>query len=413
MRIAYFVWEYPPRIVGGLGIYASQMVPQLLNLGNEIDVFTINDGKLETREDMGKTLRIHRPMTVEGSLALRQFVCEELRGWGSQLSFFNQILSYNHLSAAKFINELAKNQKYDLVVVNDWLSAISGLIIKENLDIPIVFHVHSTEQQRVGNGSGSIKSLERAICEAADMVITVSYSMKEHLISLGYPMEKINVVWNGCDPGKYSLSNTDPRLVENLKRLYDLGEGENVILFVGRLAQVKGVQNLLLGFPEVLKDHPNTKLIILGKGEEHAEIVRLTKRFGIEDWVKIRSEFVSEEERIAHYALSDVCVFPSTSEPFGIVSLEAMCMKKPIVVGASGISGFREQVVNSGPEKTGVHVDGNNPSDIAWGIKEILKDDVAAKAMGERGRIRAENIFNIKKVAGDTNFLYNKVVKGL
>lgn len=69
-----------------------------------------------------------------------------------------------------------------------------------------------------------------------------------------------------------------------------------------------------------------------------------------------------------HYAASDVCIFPSVYEPFGIVSLEAMAMEKPVVVGARGVVGFREQVLSSGPDQNGVHVNGEDPADIAWGI---------------------------------------------
>ncbi len=408
MRIAYFIWEYPPLVVGGLGTYASQMVPRLSKFGNEIFVFTLNDGKLKTNEKLGE-IEIHRPNVMDSTNILDNVVSEKLLKWGKHLKFFNDIFSYNYLSAAKFINEVSKNKKFDLVVINDWLSSIAGLIIKQNTNLPVVFHVHSTERQRIGDGSPTIKGFEMEMAEKADSVITVSYSMKEHLIGLGYPQEKIKVVWNGCDTDKYKEERVNWKLVEMLKKKYKIKEEEKIVFFIGRLTWVKGVENLVSGFPLVLKEFPNTKLIILGKGEEYQDIVKLAKRFNIEDKIIIRSEFVSEEERIAHYALSNVCVFPSFAEPFGIVSLEAMALKKPVVVGASGISGFKEQVIPSGEEQTGIHVDGKRPEDIAWGIKEVLKDDKGAKRMGELGRKRVEEIFNLNKVASDTLFLYRKV----
>jgi len=61
---------------------------------------------------------------------------------------------------------------------------------------------------------------------------------------------------------------------------------------------------------------------------------------------------------MVHYAAADVCIFPSTYEPFGIVSLEVMSMAKPLIVGAQGVVGFREQVIPSGPDQNGVHVNG-------------------------------------------------------
>ncbi|OYT42949.1 MAG: glycosyl transferase family 1 [Candidatus Aenigmarchaeota archaeon ex4484_56] len=408
MRIAYFVWEYPPKLVGGLGTYASQMVPRIAKYGNRVTVFTLNDGTLPTSE-FYENIEIHRPKIIDAVEIMNLIVDENLKSWGTYLGFFNQIFSYNYLSAAKFLNELQKNEKYDLVVVHDWLSAIAGIIIKRNTDIPLVAHFHSTEQQRVGDGCKTIKQLEGKLAQTADMIITVSYAMRDHLISLGYPQEKINVVWNGCDVDKYNLDKVNWDLVNKLRERYNI-KYEKIILFIGRLTWIKGVENLILGFPYVLKEFPNTKLIILGKGEEYNDIIDIIERLNIKDKVIVRSEFVSEEERIAHYALADICVFPSFSEPFGIVSLEAMALKKPVVVGASGISGFREQVIPSGEEQTGYHVDGKRPEDIAWGIKELLRHPEKAKRLGENGRKRVETIFNLDKVASNTLFLYKKVI---
>lgn len=127
--------------------------------------------------------------------------------------------------------------------------------------------------------------------------------------------------------------------------------------------------------------------------------------------MRSRFEFVPEEERIQHYAASDMCVFPSTYEPFGIVSLEAMSMEKPVVVGARGVVGFREQVVSTGAEQNGVHVNGEDPADIAWGIKECLKDPERARDWGKSGRQRVIKYFTWRKVAEQTIGIYSKLIK--
>ncbi|MEM5791133.1 MAG: glycosyltransferase, partial [Candidatus Aenigmatarchaeota archaeon] len=119
----------------------------------------------------------------------------------------------------------------------------------------------------------------------------------------------------------------------------------------------------------------------------------------------------SEDERILHYALADLCVFPSISEPFGIVSLEAMSMEKPVVVGAAGVNGLREQVIPSGENRTGVHVNGENPQDIAWGIKEILRNFEEAKKWGKNGRKRVLKEFTWERAAKRTLEIYEKVIK--
>jgi glycosyltransferase involved in cell wall biosynthesis len=158
--------------------------------------------------------------------------------------------------------------------------------------------------------------------------------------------------------------------------------------------------------PLILQEYPKTKLVILGKGEEQSDVLEMASRLGIEDKVVCHFEFVPEEERILHYAASDVCIFPSTYEPFGIVSLEAMSMAKPIVVGAQGVVGFREQVLSSGPDQNGIHVNGGDPADIAWGVKEVLKDHDRAKKWGENGRKRVLQYFTWRKAADQTLQIY-------
>jgi glycosyltransferase involved in cell wall biosynthesis len=179
-----------------------------------------------------------------------------------------------------------------------------------------------------------------------------------------------------------------------------------MLFFLGRLTWVKGVRNLVQAMPLILEEYPKTKLVILGKGEQQRDITETASRLGISDDIICCFEFVPEEERILHYAASDVCIFPSTYEPFGIVSLEAMSMAKPLVVGAHEVVGFREQVIASGPDQNGIHVNGGNPADIAWGVKEVLKDPEQAKEWGLKGRERVQRYFTWTKAAEQTLQIY-------
>ena len=183
-----------------------------------------------------------------------------------------------------------------------------------------------------------------------------------------------------------------------------------MLLFVGRLSWVKGARNLLLAMPSVLKEYPNTKLVILGKGDEQRDIIETADRLNIKNNIACRFDFVPEPERIMHYAASDVCIFPSVYEPFGIVSLEAMAMEKPVVVGARGVVGFREQVLSSGPDQNGVHVNGGDPLDIAWGIKLTLRNPEKARNWGENGRKRVLEYFTWRKVADSTLKIYESLL---
>ncbi len=412
LRIAFFVIEYPPAIVGGLGTYAEYMTKEFVDLGWDVSVYTVNPGNLKTREILGG-VDIHRPLLLEASNVFPLFVADDLKRWGTNIKFFTDIFAYNMLAAAEMINTVIKQENYDyaIVSINDWLSSIAGIICKNELKIPVIFHVHSTEWGRSGGeGSATVNHLESVMAEKADGIITVSHAMKEDLAKHGWPESKIHVVWNGVDPEKYAPRKDKSEDVQKLRQKYGIASDETMILFLGRLTWVKGVRNLVQAMPLVLAEYPKAKLVILGKGEEQRDITELADRLGISKNLVYCLEFVPEEERILHYAAADLCVFPSVYEPFGIVSLEAMSMGKPIVVGAKGVVGFREQVMPAGPIQNGVHVDGGNPVDIAWGIKEVLKDPQRAKIWGENGRKRVLEYFTWRKAAEQTIDIYKSLI---
>jgi glycosyltransferase involved in cell wall biosynthesis len=413
LRIGFFVYEYPPQVVGGLGTYAQYITHQFVDLGHDVSVFTLNGGGgLKTREIM-RGVEVHRPQIADASNILPYFVADDLKRWGTNIKFFNDIFIYNVLSATKFINSLIKKEgyKFDVVCCHDWLSAIAGLIIKNETKIPVVFHVHSTEWGRAGgSGSETVSYLERAMAEKSDRVITVSNAMQEDLTRHGWPTQKINVVWNGVDPNVYNPVNIKKEEIEALRARYGVPKDWTMLLFVGRLTWVKGVKNLVQAMPQVLSEYPNTKLVILGKGEEQDDIIQLAERLNIQKNIACRFDFVPEPERILHYAAADVCVFPSVYEPFGIVSLEAMSMEKPCIVGARGTVGFKEQIISTGANQNGVHVNSEDPADIAWGIRATLKDPNKAKNWGENGRKHVLDYFTWQKVAEQTAKIYQSLI---
>jgi glycogen(starch) synthase len=411
LRIGFFVWEYPPTLVGGLGTYAEYITKEYIALGHDVTVFTLNNGKLKTREIMGG-IEVHRPQIADASNVFPMFVAEDLRKWGTNIRFFNDIFLYNILSSTKFINDLIKKEgyKFDITCVHDWLSGISGIITKNETDVPVVFHVHSTEWGRSGGqGSETVSHIESQTAQIADRVITVSYAMRDDLVKHGWPAGKISVVWNGVDPERYDPAKVKAEVAQKIREKYGIPDDGFMLLFLGRLTWVKGVRNLLQAMPSILREYPKTKLVILGRGEEQSDLVEMASRLGVKDNIAYNFEFVPENERIAQYVASNACVFPSVYEPFGIVSLEAMSLAKPIIVGAQGVVGFREQVVPIGEDQNGVHVNGNDPSDIAWGIKEVLREPERAKKWGENGRKRVIQYFTWRKAAEQTLQIYGQM----
>ncbi|MCJ7443483.1 MAG: glycosyltransferase family 4 protein [Methanotrichaceae archaeon] len=408
LRIAYFVQEYTPKIVGGLGTYAQYMCTALADLGHEITIFTLNDGTLKTEENIGG-VEIYRPMTINIPRGvLDSLLPHDIHHWG-----IPGIVLYNIFSAAKFIDLIKKERKqFDIIVVHDWLSGIAGMIAENNTDLPLVFHLHSTEPGRaLGNGSQTIASIEEKTGEAAKRIITVSFAMEEDLINQGFDPRKIRVCWNGVDTQKY-----DPKKVTDEERLairrkYQIEDYEKMLLFIGRLIPVKGVIELVEAMTMV-KD-PKVKLVILGQGDLEGTVANLISQLELTDKIKTCFEFVPEEERIRHLAACNIAVFPSKYEPFGIVALEAMAMEKPVIVEASGISGFRELVVSSGDYRNGTHVNGQNPADIfGWGLKPLLSlSPEELMEMGKRGRVRVEKYFTWTRIAKQTAEIYAQTIE--
>jgi glycosyltransferase involved in cell wall biosynthesis len=415
MKIAVFVYEYPPKIVGGLGTYAAEITRKFVLDDHDVTVFTMNDdaGSLPTRE-IWRGIEIHRPLHIDISDSLPDVIAEDIKKWGRGLHFFGKLMVYNYLSAAKLINELIKKEamKYDVVIAHDWLSAMGGITVKRETGLPFAFHVHSTEKGRtLGNGSGVVSNIELRAGKMADLVVTVSYAMKDELIQLGFPKEKIQVSYNGVDPQKYNPQNVQAEDIKRIRSKYGINENDLMILFLGRLVGVKGVDKLIMAMPHILTKIPNAKLVIVGVGDLQEYLTNLTRTVRLDYCVRFCFDFIPEEERILHYAACDIAVFPSHYEPFGIVALEAMAMEKPVVVGAAGVSGMREIVICCGEEQCGYHIDPNNPSDIAWGVISALENPERRKILGQNGRKRVLAEFTWSKIAEKTVDLYETVVK--
>ncbi len=403
MRIAYFVWEYPPRLVGGLGTYADEITRQFAAKGHEISVFTMNDGsRLPTYEMMGE-IEVHRPITTDATEVLPLFSNDELKRWGLGLGFFSDILMHNIVIANKFVNQVSKKKKFDLIACHDWLSSIAGLISKKATGLPLVLHMHSSEFGRMGErGSGTVRGIEHYAGNHADRVITVSHFMKRELTHLGFPQNRISVVWNGVDEKKYDMSRLSVEGLKAFRERNGFSQEDRIVMFTGRLTPVKGIDTLLKAMPAILEKSPRAKLVVLGKGELEEDMRSLAKNLGIEKNVMFINRWVDEEERVMLYASSDILCAPSRYEPFGIVPLEAMSLGKPVVVG---LGGLRETVQD---EVNGLHSDPDDPASIAEKVTRILGDKALANKLGYAARNRIVLVYRWEEIAKKTMAVYEK-----
>jgi len=413
MKIACFVDEFPPFFRGGLGTYATEISRQLIRKGHSLTVFSRNMGNDPT-SDSWAGVDVHRPRLMKFSDIFSIVNPDEVKTWDDNgQEFFGETILYNLLSASKLVNNLVLKDKehYDLLVSHDWLAALAGIIARRNLGAPFVFHFHSTEQGRNPAGSPTIKDIERLSATVADRIVTVSYAMRDELVSLGYPGQKIRVIHNGVDEKKYDATRFSARQVEAFREKIGVGSSP-MIFFIGRLTRVKGVDSLVWAMPRIIQEIPDAKLVILGIGEMDQMLTEMVRDLHLEENVILHFKMVDEEERLMYYAACDIAVFPSKYEPFGIVCTEAQSMGKPVVVGATGTSGFREQVIPTGNEISGFHINPYDPMDIAQYVVKILKDPDLAATMGKNGRSRVLRNFTWDIASEKTIGVYQELVDG-
>jgi glycosyltransferase involved in cell wall biosynthesis len=401
MRIAYLCNEYPPLIYGGLGVYVDNISRALADLGQDISVFSWGLDSLPRHEN-SVGVEVFRELPIPMQDGMEVFLSSETLAWGEGLKYLLELLSYNQLA----LDDLFREEPFQLVVAHDWLGLPGGMAARRK-GIPLIYHVHGLERGRSERPNPQLVALESKGADVADLVITVSLAMKKELASLGVPAEKVRVCYHGVDTGFFDPDLVDPRELEALRERYGYAKDDIIVLFVGRLEPVKGVIELFSAMPRVLAEHERVKLLIVGKGR-------------LEEWARGEAErqsnillvtdYLDDGDKRLHYALADLCVFPSLYEPFGIVALEAAAMGKPSVVGAAGTSGLAEIVLNPAAEKpTGVHVNARDPKDLAWGINLALEDAERLKIWGKNARGRAISEFSWQKAAERTLEIYEEV----
>lgn len=403
MRIAYLSLEFPPRVYGGLGVYVDEIARELAALGQSISVFTPGEGSLPRQEVMGG-VDVFRTNPVAIRDGLDIFLSSESLAWGDGLRFLEDLISINLQSAAAIMDK----GPFEICVAHDWLGLWGGMAVKRE-GLPLIYHVHGLEVGRSDRPNQQIVSLERRGALVADRIITVSEAMKRQIADLGISGDKISVCYHGVDARFFDPHRADPREIASLRRRYGFAEDDIIILFLGRMEPVKGVRELIAAFPSVLSRHPKARLLLVGRGSLEAWVKQELPRLG-EGCARLVTDFLPLMDKMHHYALADICVFPSIYEPFGIVALEAAAMGKAAVVGAAGTSGLAEIVQNPAAEKpTGVHVDARSAEDIAWGINLALEDEKRLLSWGENARKLALTEFTWQRAAKKTLAIYKDV----
>ena len=217
---------------------------------------------------------------------------------------------------------VARQHDFDVIHVHDWLTYPAGIVAKRVKGCPLVAHVHATEFDRSGDAiNADVFAVEREGMHAADAVITVSQLTRQTVIDrYGIPAEKITVVHNG-------LLQTTPRAAANGRD----SRGDPIVTFLGRVTFQKGPEYFLEAARNVLQRFPDVHFVMAGNGDMLRRMIVRAAQLRISSRVHFTG-FLRGEETERLFALSDVFVMPSVSEPFGLAALEAIRSGVPVII---------------------------------------------------------------------------------
>lgn len=390
MRVLTLSWEYPPHIVGGLGQHVADLAPALARRGVEVHVVTPMRQGGASDERQGNLI-IHRVPVATFGLG----------------DFFGEAWQTN-LALTSFCRGLiAESGRFDLIHNHDWLTAFSARELKHVFRLPMLATVHATERGRgrgqlAGSQSARIHHTEWELTYEAWRVICCTQFMVQEIHSyFDTPLDKLDVIPNGVNPAPFdALIGAD--LTEFRARF--AMPHEKIVFHVGRIVAEKGIETLIRSAPQVLAVAPEAKYIIAGRGPELDAMRSLVSSLHLGHKVALLG-FVPDEDRNRLFKVADCAVFPSLYEPFGIVALEAMAARVPVVV--SEVGGLRE-VVQHG--ETGITIYPGNVDSCAWGIIHTLRHPEWAAMRVDNALQKVNSVFNWDVIAGQTLEVYQRIV---
>ncbi|HEX9775399.1 MAG TPA: glycosyltransferase family 4 protein [Actinomycetota bacterium] len=388
LRVLLLSWEYPPRIVGGLGRHVHRLSTALAGAGHEVHVVTREhpDAPSEEVLDGVHVVRVGEYPPLIGF--------EDLVPW---------VLQFN-LAVQARATELLHDVDVDLVHAHDWLVGYAAAGLKGVFELPLVTTVHATEYGRhqghlPGPMNKLIHQVEWWLTYEARRVITCSEYMADQVRTIfELPEAKQDVIPNGVD-----LSDFDrPDDVEEF-RATRVGPGEKMLFYAGRLEYEKGVQTVLDALPLVLAEQP-ARFYVAGVGT-HAEALRdHAERLGLSDRITFLG-FVDEAELRAYYAAADLAVVPSLYEPFGMVALETMASGTPCIAADTG--GLRELIVH---DATGLRFTPGDPASLAGMILRLLTDRRLDQRLTVDARRMINDQFSWASIARGTAEVYARAI---
>ena len=288
-----------------------------------------------------------------------------------------------------------KTRKFD--VVQTWIFAANtyGRVAARLTGVPVVV----VAEMAVDFWKGRFdRSIDRFLSTWCDRLIGNSRAVVEFYEQLGVPRDRLAMIYSGTDD--LEPAQIDPRVVRA-----ELGFDADapLILFAGRLAEQKRLDDLLKALDLLQSVLPDARTIIAGEGPLRERLEEMSRAFHLEDRVK----FLGHREDVPRLmTAADLAVLPSAYEGLPNVILEAMRLRKPVV--ATAAPGTTEVVVDG---QTGLLVPTDNPPLLCRAIRDVIRDTSMARRLGEAGRARVEAHFRASTMVAQFAELYEQLAR--
>lgn len=379
-RVAFLSYHTCPLIppgsgdAGGMNVYINELASIMASRGIEVDVFTRRTGA----DDLG---------VVEAPGGYR--VIHVTAGPYERLP---KVASAPFLT--EFVDAVAEYERgYDLVHSHYWLSGWAGLLLKRRLGLPLANSFHTL---------GRVKDASRRNDEPPESLLRIA---AEHDVLAGSdcvvastPAEAEDLLAHyGADPTRLCISppgvNHDVFTPGDRRaRRAELGIDARVpvVLFVGRVQPLKGIDVVVEAFARVRERHENARLAIIGgpsgpQGSvELSQVREMVDGAGLAGSVDLHDP-VEHQVLARYYQSADVLLVPSRSESFGLVAVEAQACGLPVV--AANVGGLSYAVADG---SSGFLIEGWDPSDYAAAAASILRDEELASRLSKGGIEYAE-----------------------
>lgn len=409
MKVLVLSDYYPPHTKGGADIAAERLSAELARQGHIVRVLTTVQNKSEAGTSTMRGVQVRR---VLSRYPLR------LRGY---------VAVYNPAVVGRLSAEIADFQP-DIIHAQNIHTQISfqALIVAKQAGVPVVMTAHDHQLfcaskfdcapperpvaipasqcarcQRFRYNPLRNRLIKRAVKLSDVRILAVSSALRDDLVANGFDSNSIQAVHNGIDPATMQVAEEQ---VHSFARQHAL-EGKKVVLFGGRVSHAKGIDQAVAALG-LLPHDLSFVFLVLGSSEDYiAYILQQGHRLSVEDRT-VFLPWLSGDELRSAYAMSSVCLTPSIyREPFNLINIEAMALKKPVITTCFG--GPPEVVVDG---ESGFVLDPRNVELMAARLQELLTDEAKAVAMGEAGYRRVMEHFTVERQVEKTLAVYESVL---